>query len=66
METTCIERWLLRIEMDNNSIILESQNMENCMKRGPEESHGSARKSTMEKLQLDPRKASLSNEISPV
>ena len=52
METTRFEKWLLRIEMDTNSIILEAQNMENNMKRGPEESHGSARKSTMEKLQL--------------
>ena len=63
METTCIERWLLRIEMDNNSIILESQNMENCMKRGPEESHGSARKSTMEKLQLLVKEMQVVNKL---
>ena len=35
-----------------NSLILQAQDMENSMKRGLEESHGSARKSTMEKLQL--------------
>ena len=64
METTCIEKWLLRIEMDNNSIILESQNMENNMKRGPEESNGPAvKKSTMEKLQLLVKEMQVANNL---
>ena len=63
METTCIEKWLLRIEMDNNSIILEAQNMENNMKRGPEESSGSARKSTVEKLQLLVKEMQVANNL---
>ena len=49
--------------MDNNSIILESQNMENNMKRGLEESHCSAQKSTMEKLQLLVKEMQVANKL---
>ena len=63
METTRFEKWLLRIEMDTNSIILEAQNMENNMKRGPEENNGSARKSTMEKLQLLVKEMQVANNL---
>ena len=50
--------------MDNNSIILEAQNMENNMKRGPEESNGPAvKKSTMEKLQLLVKEMQVANNL---